>query len=306
MNPNVRELFPESVRTDEAFPYIGLATVAGPLLEKGTCLVRLVSQEGGVERNLTARLFFTPDEPVRVGDEVLVLATSPDAVFIAGKAPSDDRPARSVRQIETKSGASARLASSGEQGQEEELRVFSGKGQLIFRYLPESGKSIVSAPEGDMEFLCPDGDISFVSKKEIRMRGGGKVSLQSDRSVSLGVGDGENARIALTRDQIDLSGNRLRASGQEADVALLETRFRGNRLLAKIDQGKIVARRLETVADAVVQKAKNMVRHVENLNQTTAGRMKTLVRDLYHLKGRWTVVKAEKKVKINGEKIHLG
>ncbi|MBF0233544.1 MAG: DUF3540 domain-containing protein [Desulfamplus sp.] len=69
---------------------------------------------------------------------------------------------------------------------------------------------------------------------------------------------------------------------------------------------KLMAHRLETAVDTVMEKSINVYRTVENLAQVTAGRMRTLVQGTSHFKSRKAVFKAEKDFKIKGDKIHLG
>lgn len=72
--------------------------------------------------------------------------------------------------------------------------------------------------------------------------------------------------------------------------------------------GKIslVAHRLETQAETVVEKAANVYQTVEELTQLQTGRMRTLVKGSCHLKARDAFLKAEQDFKVDGEQIHLG
>ena len=69
---------------------------------------------------------------------------------------------------------------------------------------------------------------------------------------------------------------------------------------------RIVARRIESIADTVIEKAKNAYRAVERLNQLKAGRLRTLVDETFHLKARRTVVASGEDCKITAAQIHLG
>ena len=66
------------------------------------------------------------------------------------------------------------------------------------------------------------------------------------------------------------------------------------------------ARRLETVAETVVSKAKNVYRTVEELTQLQTGRLRMLIKGSCHLKARDAFLKAEQDFKVDGEQIHLG
>jgi hypothetical protein len=67
-----------------------------------------------------------------------------------------------------------------------------------------------------------------------------------------------------------------------------------------------VAHRLETLADTVVSKARNVYRTVEELTQLQTGRLRMLVKGSCHLKARDAFLKAEQDFKVDGDQIHLG
>lgn len=67
-----------------------------------------------------------------------------------------------------------------------------------------------------------------------------------------------------------------------------------------------VAHRLETLAETVVSKAKNVYRTVEELTQLQTGRLRMLVKGSCHLKARDAFLKAEQDFKVDGDQIHLG
>ena len=66
------------------------------------------------------------------------------------------------------------------------------------------------------------------------------------------------------------------------------------------------AHRLETVAETVVAKAKNLYRTVEELTQLQTGRLRILVQKTCHLKARNANLVAEEDFKVDGKQIHLG
>lgn len=66
------------------------------------------------------------------------------------------------------------------------------------------------------------------------------------------------------------------------------------------------AHRLESVAETVVAKAKNLYRTVEELAQLQTGRLRILVQKSCHLKARDANLLAEEDFKVDGKQIHLG
>lgn len=67
-----------------------------------------------------------------------------------------------------------------------------------------------------------------------------------------------------------------------------------------------VAHRLETLAETVVSRAKNVYQTIEELTQLQTGRLRMLVKGNCHLKARDAFLKAEQDFKVDGEQIHLG
>jgi hypothetical protein len=118
----------------------------------------------------------------------------------------------------------------------EVVQVHSPRGELVLEYHPDSGKTRVNVPQGDLEFITKNGNISF----------------QSARKISF------------------------------------------------------TACRLETLADTVVSKAKNVYRTVEELTQLQTGRLRTLVKGSWLAKSKNAFLKADEDFKVDGEQIHLG
>lgn len=80
----------------------------------------------------------------------------------------------------------------------------------------------------------------------------------------------------------------------------------GNIAFRSAQKISFVAHRLETLADTVVSKAKNVYRTVEELTQLQTGRLRMLVKGSCHLKARDAFLKAEQDFKVDGDQIHLG
>jgi len=64
--------------------------------------------------------------------------------------------------------------------------------------------------------------------------------------------------------------------------------------------------RFETLAETVIQKAKNVYRTVERLTQLRTARLRTLVDETYQLKSRNAFVKTEEDFKVRADHIYLG
>jgi hypothetical protein len=133
--------------------------------------------------------------------------------------------------------------------------------------------------------------------------------VRSRSAIGLVVEDVRGA----TQSVLALEGGTARLAAPVLDVATRraslqaeETRYAGRSLLAEVASLRLIAGRVETVARTVVEKTRNLYRAVEELLETRAGRVRSLVDGTYHLKARDAVVRAERDVDVDGEKIRLG
>jgi hypothetical protein len=76
--------------------------------------------------------------------------------------------------------------------------------------------------------------------------------------------------------------------------------------ITSLENIRLVAKKMETLVETIMEKATNVYRAVEKLTQLKTGRMRTLVEGTSHLITRKAFYKAEEDFKIKGEKIHLG
>ena len=85
-----------------------------------------------------------------------------------------------------------------------------------------------------------------------------------------------------------------------------ETRIAGKKLLGRIGNVQIISRKIESVADTILARAKNVYRTISQLSQLKAGRQRTLIEKISHMKAQKTILKSETDFKVKAEKIHLG
>ncbi len=174
------------------------------------------------------------------------------------------------------SGARAEVAESPE---EEKLKVFSKEGGLIFEYDAKTGKSRVDIPVGDLEVVTKDGNIDFISEKDIRF---------------------------FSKNSIDLKSRKMGMTADRGEIHLEDTQYTGKTVAGRIDTVKLVMKRCETIAETMIEKAKNVYRTVEKLSQLKTGRLRTMVKETSQFKSRKAFFKADEDFKIKGDKIHLG
>ena len=134
-----------------------------------------------------------------------------------------------------------------------------------------TGKTTLTVPEGDLALCSEKGSIRLEAAKDIELH---------SPQFSLEAGKGQ--------------------------IKIADVDYQGVRLGASIAQTKLFLGKLNSTVGRLIEKAKNVYRQVDNLNQLKAGRMRTLVKGSYHLKGESINQKAEKDVRIDGNKINLG
>jgi hypothetical protein len=141
-----------------------------------------------------------------------------------------------------------------------------------------NGKSyILSVLERERSIKVKNGDLDFVAQK---------LDLKGDD-------------IALASEGLDIRS--LRGKASIHDFTFLGRVFRGN-----INAVKIISQTMSSITERLIQKARHSYRWVEGLEQVKAGRIKYFAENSLFMKSKRSSLLAEKKVKIDAEKIHLG
>ncbi len=120
---------------------------------------------------------------------------------------------------------------------------------------------------------------------------------------------GEKARVNISRGSLELrteDGNIELCSAQDVRIGGRTIEMNSRQLNIKAESARWIVQRLETLAETLVEKARNAYRTVEQLAQLRTGRLRTLVDQTFQLKSRKAFLKSEEDFKIKGEKIHLG
>ncbi len=159
------------------------------------------------------------------------------------------------------------------------MQVFSKDGGIVFEYDTQTGRYRLHVPHGDLEVSTGTGDILFNAAKNIRFAAPESVIFDSN-------GIGMNA--------------------QNGNFRIEKTAFTGTEFTGSIRKAKLMMERMESIAETVIDKAKNIYQTVEELMQTRTGRMRTLINTSWHCKSKKAFLKSEDDFKIKGEKIYLG
>ena len=187
------------------------------------------------------------------------------------------------------------------------LRVYS-RDTLVIEYDPVTHRTRVMPEAGDLELAAPAGSLALRAAGSVAIDAGA-VTVRSRSGIGLAVEGADGATqsvLALDGGTARLTAPTLDFAARQASLQAEETRYAGRSLLAQVASLRLVAGRVETIARTVVEKTRNLYRAVEELLETRAGRVRSRVDGTYHLKARDAVVRAERDVDVDGEKIRLG
>jgi hypothetical protein len=106
--------------------------------------------------------------------------------------------------------------------------------------------------------------------------------------------------------EVSLAGESVRVGAERARFRIGDARYEGARLSAAIGHAHLALEKLETLAERVIARAKNVYERVEELHETRAGRWRAVVAGALDLKAQAATLRAERDVRIDGEKINLG
>lgn len=219
--------------------------------------------------------------------------------------PAEPEPAaRPPLRLVTAAGASAEV----EQVKGAEvLRVRDPEGAVLFEYDATTGTGTLRMP-GNLRLESMAGSIDLVARDGVRCVAGGEVSLRGATAASLTVGGpaGETAGLRVDARRTVLAGDTLMAAAREAEVHFQKARYLGKVLDATVERAETLFGELTTRADTLVERASNVFRHVKELHQLHAGRLRTLVEGGVRLEGGHVVMRAKEEVHIDGEHINLG
>ena len=242
--------------------------------------------------------------PIRLsrGDEVLVANGGEESFVIGVVSSSELETQRAAQKPESIQRGGAYAALEGE-----EIRVYSRRDELLFAYDPKAETARLHVAVGDLE-LSAARDIRLEAGRAVRV-GARNVELSSLEGVRCRVAAAAGALrsvFGVSSRGVQIEGEALDVRSSHANVNIDEQRYRGRRVDADVGMVRVVAKKTEHVVRTIIEKAVAVYRSAEDLTQTKTGRLKTLVRETFHLRSRRTRMKSEKDVKIDGEQIHLG
>jgi hypothetical protein len=234
---------------------------------------------------------------VTKGDTVLICGHDAANRFVIGVVSSLAGKQEPVRPIRT-GGPDAESSLS--------MVVHAPDGTLLLEYDEATRRSRIHIGDGGVEIVANGGPVRL-SGKSVIIEGREGVRISSDQHVGLAAASG-NARgsLEIRPDHSELHSSHLDIAAETALLSLRHVRVAATTCVSKIARLRCVAERIDTCADEIVEKARNVLRKVEGLTQLHTGRWRAVVDSTWFVKSRKTCLKSEKDFKVDGEKIHLG
>ena len=282
----------EEISVKQLTKYLGSATVLSYDEEEKTTVLQIKNDEG--EYNTFGKVAI-PNCPVLMpGDNVLAAGNDINSLYIIGL----------LNHRESENNKTEKVTLNNKK-----LQVLTENGELIFEYDPEKRINRVNIQSGDLELITNEGNINFVSGKNIHFKSNHSIIMESVHDVQINVAstnDKTASKFSLNNKKIKMSSPELNIISQRTRIQTEDMNYTGNKFSATIRQGKIRAGKLETIANDIICKTKNLFYNADELFQISAGRMRSLIKSTLHIKAKNSYLKSEKDFKINGEKIHLG
>jgi hypothetical protein len=144
------------------------------------------------------------------------------------------------------------------------------------------------------------------------------LERNSDHDPEIVVDEGLSIKVTkgtldLAAETVNVAGSHITMASKELDLQssranafVADVSFIGRTFQAHINTVRIVANTVSNIADRIIQRARQSYRLIEDLDEIKAGRISSIARGVLFMKGKRSSLMAENKVKIDGEKIHLG
>lgn len=260
----------------------------------GVVRLRLASSDHEAHATLAIATRVAP------GDRVLAIGKDLDALFVIGVL------GQTAQRVTARSGAYAEVGGSPES---ETLRVYSSHGDLLVEVDPTTNLARVTVPTADLHLSAPQGDVQVAAGRTLRLAAGA-IDLRAVQSVQARAGgfaaDQQPATLAVDSSGVRLEGKQLQLQAQRGQANIDELHYSGKTCRFAAKAVRMAVDSLETVAETVMQTARNVYSTVKQLAQLRAGRIRQRAEETCHVKAGQMYLHAEAEVKVQGEKIHLG
>ncbi|MDI1476371.1 DUF3540 domain-containing protein [Polyangium sp. y55x31] len=164
-------------------------------------------------------------------------------------------------------------------------------GDLVLLALHDEGCHVLAVLEregGGATRLVAEGDLEMSAPA-------GKVTIHAQSGVCM-----------ATPGETTLASGKVRVHAREGALAVEAMSYLGDRLVAKIDHVKTVARSVESVADRWVSRVARAYRFIAESEQVRARYYEVSAKAAVNIKSQTTLVTSGELTKIDGGQVHIG
>jgi len=285
---------------------------SGSWIRPGT--IRAVHSDGRVDLRVsfgdsteavTARVLQLAGYAPAEGDRVLVAGErSAEGVgesFVIGvvhaaQVPALEAPPLEVPGLELGDGGRATVKDG-------ELELRDAEGRLLLRYA--DGSAELAAPSGDLELSAPSGRVVLKAATDVSIEAARDLVAHGGRRVALDV-EGELSQLSLQPDRCTVQTPKLEVRAKHSEVATAKVTLMARRVAVTAERVAQNVEHYELEADKIVERARNHVQEISELAQSTVGRARAVVRGIYSLRTKRSIMVSKEETSIDGERILLG
>jgi hypothetical protein len=256
------------------------------------------SGDGASRAIVDARLARIPGYVPSIGDRVIVSFGASESYVIAVLHAAEAERA-GPQSLRLPDGARVEVLDG-------RLELRDAAGRLLVRY--HDGHAEITAPSGDLRLAAPGGRVVVESALDVVLRSERDVLVETGRRFEVGTGARGDAGTRLS-----LDGKRASLRAPEVEVTSKSARLATGRATVFARSIATTAEHLaqkvvkyELHAERIVERSRDSFREVEGLAQSCAGQLRTIVKDVFSLRSRRSVLNSTDDTCIDGSKVLLG
>ena len=205
---------------------------------------------------------------------------------------------RTVTELALPDGSTAALRG-------EALEIRDREGCLMVRYA--DGVAEISAPRGDLRLSAPGGRVVIESALDVAIEAGRDVVPRAGRRFEVAAGGaGGEPQLRLDHAGATLATEQLHVQARSARAVFGQAALIARAVATTADRVAVSAGDYEVEACRLVERARDSLREITDLAESRVGRVRALVRGVYALTSRRTVMVSSDDTSIDGSRIQLG
>jgi hypothetical protein len=187
----------------------------------------------------------------------------------------------------------------------EALEVRDREGRLVVRYV--DGAAEISAPAGDLRLSAPMGRVVIQSALDVEVEAGRDVVHRAGRRVDVAAATSDDApQLRVEPRRVEVHTGEIDVQAQSSRAVIGKVAVIAHAIATTADRVAVTAADYEVAAERIVERARDSYREILGLAEERVGRVRALVRDVYALTSRRTVMTSSEETSIDGSRILLG